>query len=130
MIGTEVVHDRDHRCVVVQVAGEVDIATVPELAGALRDAQDRAVAESSPAVVCDLRRVTFFAAAGVHCLQRASAELRAAGVAPQLVLDGVATTTPVLGLMVPVCGWPVHDDIETALRTVLGVGPRSDDARR
>ncbi|MFC5291151.1 STAS domain-containing protein [Actinokineospora guangxiensis] len=51
-------------CAVAVVAGEIDMATAPEMIAAVQ-----AVIEDQPAaVLVDLAAVTFFASAGVHAL--------------------------------------------------------------
>jgi anti-anti-sigma factor len=50
-------------CLIVAVEGEVDLDTAPHVQDALLRALD-----GGKAVCCDLSRVTFFGAAGAHCL--------------------------------------------------------------
>ena len=58
----------------VQVAGELDIETAPQLERTLRDAEQKA-----RLVVLDLRDLTFMDCAGVHLLVNASARARERG---------------------------------------------------
>ncbi|HEX6352779.1 STAS domain-containing protein [Actinophytocola sp.] len=60
---------------VCRLFGEVDLLTVPTLAGVLDDLRDRRV----PAVVVDLTCVTYCAAAGVRALLDATEKARRAG---------------------------------------------------
>jgi anti-anti-sigma factor len=60
---------------VCRLVGEVDLLTVPTLAGVLDDLRERCV----PAVVVDLTGVTYCAAAGVRALLDATEEARRAG---------------------------------------------------
>jgi len=103
------------RCVVVCVAGEVDIATV----AAVEDGLRRAVAAAPCAVVCDLRRVTFFAVAGFHCLERAMDDLERLGTPLHLVIAEDALRSPVLRLALPTVPWPVHHSIDEAVSSAL-----------
>jgi anti-sigma B factor antagonist len=57
----------------VHVVGELDIATVPELARTLRESQQRA-----RLVVLDLRELSFIDCSGVHAIVNASLRARAA----------------------------------------------------
>ena len=63
----------------VHVAGDLDIATSPQLVRTLREAQSRA-----RLVVLDLRELAFMDSAGVHAIVDASTRARQAG--RQLVL--------------------------------------------
>ena len=58
----------------VHVAGELDVATAPQLEGTLRDAEQQA-----RLVVLDLRELTFMDCAGVHLLVDASTRARTRG---------------------------------------------------
>lgn len=60
---------------VCRVSGEVDLLTVPTLAGVLDDLRERAV----PAVVVDLTGVTYCAAAGVRALLDSTQQARQSG---------------------------------------------------
>jgi anti-anti-sigma factor len=57
---------------VCRLSGEVDLLTVPTLAGVLDDLRERRV----PAVVVDLTGVTYCAAAGVRALLDATEQAR------------------------------------------------------
>lgn len=60
---------------VCRLSGEVDLLTVPTLAGVLDDLRERRV----PAVVVDLTGVTYCAAAGVRVLLDATEQARGSG---------------------------------------------------
>ncbi len=60
--------------VFVVVAGELDIATVPQLDRVLRDAESIA-----PMIVLDLGGLEFVASCGAHLLMEADARIRGAG---------------------------------------------------
>lgn len=76
--------ERLHGCSYVSVAGEVDIATAPELTEAL----DTAIREAGPGsrVVVDLSAVAFFASAGVTALVRAADLADRTGASLRLVV--------------------------------------------
>jgi anti-anti-sigma factor len=103
------------RYAVVCVAGEVDIATV----AAVEDGLRRAAAATPCAVVCDLRRVTFFAVAGLHCLEKAMDELERLGTPLHLVIGVNGMRSPVLRLALSTFPWPVHRSIDEAVSSAL-----------
>ena len=76
----EVRHEPDH--VLVTVAGEVDIATVPPL----QDRLAALVATGRPLIV-DLDRVTFIDASGLGVLARVASQARAQGASLHAVCD-------------------------------------------
>lgn len=115
MIRVEHTFDVEARYAVVSVAGEVDIATVD----ALEDGFRRAIATAPRAVICDLQQVTFFAVAGLHCLERAMDDLKSVDVPLHLVISVDATRSPVLRLTLPLCRWPVHRSLDEAVSGAL-----------
>jgi anti-sigma B factor antagonist len=62
--------------VLITVAGELDLASTPELAAALHDA----VMQGVPIVGLDLRAVTFFGSDAVRAVLGANADARRRGV--------------------------------------------------
>jgi anti-sigma B factor antagonist len=58
----------------VQAAGELDLATAPQLRQTLTEAQ-----QSLPLVVLDLRELTFMDGSGVHAIVEAAGEAKRAG---------------------------------------------------
>jgi len=76
---TTVVRASDH---VLQVSGELDIATVP----LLRDAVGKTLAEGPPAVVVDLATTTFIDSTGCRELVHTAKAGAAAGVAVAAVV--------------------------------------------
>ena len=66
--------------VVVEVAGELDLATAPELRDALWSAASR-----KPLVVLDLRQLTFMDSTGLHVIAAAHKRLPSAGCRLQLI---------------------------------------------
>lgn len=67
------------------VAGELDVATVPRLDAALREAE-----ADAPLVVLDLGRLEFVAVAGVKLLLEADARMSAAGGRLKIVQNPAA----------------------------------------
>jgi anti-anti-sigma factor len=110
----EVVHEIAGNVVVVEVRGEVDLATVDELGERL----DEAVASAPRAVICDLRQVTFLAAVGLHCLQRAAEAARFRDVALITVISSSTAELPIFRVMRPLWSWPVHRSVEDAVQSV------------
>ena len=68
-------HAGSERCVVLEVGGELDLATGPELQGRLTDLIDSGVCE----VVLDLTEVSFLDSSGLSVLVMAMKRLRAGG---------------------------------------------------
>jgi anti-anti-sigma factor len=116
MIRVEVNVDARHA--VVCVAGDVDIATVATLRHGFR----RAIAASPRTVICDLRQVTFFAVAGLHCLEEAMDDLKNIGTPLHLVISTDVTRTPVLRLIMPIWHGPVHHSLDEATQSVSQLG--------
>ncbi len=89
----------------VEVEGEIDLSTAPQLQRALL-----ASAEGSPEVVVDLRGVTFIDSTGVGVLFRVSKQVAAAGGEVRLVCGpgAVRRVLKVSGLdrLVPVADGP------------------------
>lgn len=69
---------------VVQVVGEVDLATV----GRLRDRLHKHVRDADRAVIVDFTGVSFLAACGIGLLIEIADQARTAGVALRLVANG------------------------------------------
>ncbi|MFD7709207.1 STAS domain-containing protein [Streptomyces sp. NPDC059785] len=69
--------------VVVEVSGEIDMAT----AGALAEHLDAATAGAAPDVLADLRTVEFFDGSGLRVLCRAEARARQCGGRLRIVTD-------------------------------------------
>jgi anti-sigma B factor antagonist len=82
----------DHDVVCVRAAGELDIATAPQLELALREAVLR-----SRLVVLDLRDLSFIDSCGVHVIDNASDRARRLG-RRLVVLGGPPHVTRILGL--------------------------------
>jgi len=73
----------DHAVMLVRVAGDVDLATSPQL----RDALDRAIASATPLVRLDMTAVTFLDSSGISVLVDTQQRLQEASA--RLVLHGV-----------------------------------------
>jgi anti-anti-sigma factor len=101
----------DDAYVAVRVAGDVDMGTRAEFADALA----RALAIGTPAVVVDLSAVQFFAAAGVHCVERAVGALEARGGAAHVVCPCPGAAWRVVSLLGLQQQWLVHQDLEAAV---------------
>jgi anti-anti-sigma factor len=97
--------------VAVRVAGEVDTGT----RDALTEALERALAIGSPSVLVDLTGVQFFAAAGVHCVERAVGALEARGGSAHVVCPRPGAAWRVVSLLGLQQQWLVHQDVEAAL---------------
>lgn len=97
--------------VAVRVRGDVDTGT----RAALTDALERAVAIGSPSVLVDLTGVQFFAAAGVHCVERAVGALEARGGAAHVVCPCPGAAWRVVSLLGLQRQWMVHQDLEAAV---------------
>jgi anti-sigma B factor antagonist len=82
----------DHDVVCVHAAGELDIATAPQLELALREAMLQ-----SRVVVLDLRDLAFIDSCGVHVIDKASNRARHLG-RRLVVLRGPANITRMLAL--------------------------------
>jgi anti-anti-sigma factor len=99
--------------VVVSVAGELDVATVPQLGAYLR-----ATTASHPThLVLDLSGVTFLASAGVGLLMAAHDGQQ--GIHGQLHLTGVAAKRAVhhvLEVLGVLARFDIHDDEDDLLR--------------
>ncbi|MEU4804452.1 STAS domain-containing protein [Actinosynnema sp. NPDC023587] len=92
----------------VEVVGEVDLDTVPDIRTAL--------SAPAPAVVLDLAAVTFFGSAGIQLLVDADREIEALAVvaSTRLVLRPLVVTG--LDVRLPLCASP-----DAALERVRGV---------
>jgi anti-anti-sigma factor len=97
--------------VAVRVTGDVDTGT----RAALSDALERALAVGAPSVLVDLTGVQFFAAAGVHCVERAVGELEARGGLAHVVCPRPGPAWRVVSLLGLQRQWQVHQDLETAV---------------
>jgi anti-anti-sigma factor len=97
--------------VAVRVCGDVDTGT----RAALTDALERAVAIGSQSVLVDLTGVQFFAAAGVHCVERAVGALEARGGAAHVVCPCPGAAWRVVSLLGLQRQWMVHQDLEAAV---------------
>lgn len=97
--------------VAVRVTGDVDTGTRAELT----DALERALAIGSPSVLVDLTGVQFFAAAGVHCVERAVGALEARGGAAHVVCPRPGAAWRVVSLLGLQQQWLVHQDVEAAI---------------
>jgi anti-anti-sigma factor len=97
--------------VAVRVAGDVDTGTRAELS----DALERALAIGSRSVLVDLTAVRFFAAAGVHCVERAVGALEARGGAAHVVCPRPGPAWRVVSLLGLQQQWLVHQDVEAAV---------------
>ena len=122
---TTSVADRDG-IIVLSVAGEVDLATAPDLQAAL----DTALAEDPPALVVDLLEVTFLGSVGLQLLvgtqQRLGERARFAVAA-----DGAATSRPIhlTGLDELLKLYPTVEEALVAVQPRLGLagGDGGDD---
>ena len=105
---------------VVEAGGEVDQLTRARLAATLAAAV-AAVAErpGRAAVVLDLSRVSFFSAAGVHCVVDAAAALAARDRALHLVCPPGGPAWTVLDLLALLPAWPVHATLDVAARALV-----------
>jgi len=97
--------------VAVRVAGDVDTGT----RAALSDALERALAIGSRTVLVDLTSVRFFAAAGVHCVERAVGAIEARGGAAHVVCPRPGAAWRVVSLLGLQQQWLVHEDLEAAV---------------
>jgi anti-anti-sigma factor len=97
--------------VAVRVAGDVDTGT----RAALTDALERALAVGSRSVLVDLTAVRYFAAAGVHCVERAVGALEARGGAAHVVCPQPGAAWRVVSLLGLQRQWLVHQDFEAAV---------------
>jgi anti-anti-sigma factor len=111
----ELIFNGEARHAVVCVAGEVDIATVAELEDGFR----QAIAVAPRVVICDLRQVTFFAVAGLHCLERAMDDLTRIDTPLHLVVSAHVERSPVLRLTMPIWHGPVHHSLDEAMSGAL-----------
>ncbi len=102
--------------VAVRVAGDVDTGTRAQLAAAL----DRAVAAGALPVVVDLSGVRFFAAAGVHCVERAVGAIEARGGVTHLVCPCPGAAWRVVSLLGLHRQWLVHQDVAGAVAGCAG----------
>lgn len=71
---------------VIEVSGEIDLATADSLAEHL----DAAAATTAPDILVDLREVEFFDCSGLRVLCRAEARAREHGGRLRVVADGTA----------------------------------------
>jgi anti-anti-sigma factor len=97
--------------VAVRVTGDVDTGT----RAALSDALERALAVGSPSILVDLTGVRFFAAAGVHCVERAVGALEARGGAAHVVCPQPGAAWRVVSLLGLQQQWVVHQDVDAAV---------------
>ena len=97
--------------VAVRVIGDVDTGT----RDALTDALERALATGSSSILVDLTGVQYFAAAGVHCVERAVGALEARGGAAHVVCPRPSAAWRVVSLLGLQRQWLVHQDVETAV---------------
>ena len=105
---------------IVEAAGEVDQLTRARLAAALVAAVDAVVdGRGGTAVVLDLSDVSFFSAAGVHCLEDAAEALAAYGRCLHLVCPPEGPAWTVLGLLGLLPAWPVHATLDRATRALV-----------
>jgi len=109
-----VAHTRGYA--LVEAAGAVDIATSGRVAEVLRGA----VARRTPALIVDLSRVTLFAAAGFHCLERTATLLAERGGSLHLACAEHSPAARVLRLLDEYGRWAVHPDVPTAVAAVVG----------
>ena len=122
---TTSVADRDG-IIVLSVAGEVDLATAPDLQAAL----DSAVAEDPPALVVDLLEVTFLGSVGLQLLvstqQRLGQQARFAVAA-----EGAATSRPIhlTGLHDLLGLYPTLEEALVAVHPRLGLALGNSDDR-
>lgn len=103
--------------VIVEVAGTLDMLSAPRLAGAIDEAQTAPLT----ALVIDLSRVVFLAAAGMQVLVDAHQTLhRQAGFA--VVADGPATSRPLrlIGLTMLFTVRPTLDAALAAVEANIG----------
>jgi anti-anti-sigma factor len=112
--------------VAVRVVGDVDTGTRLQLAAAL----DRAVAAGALPVVVDLSAVRFFAAAGVHCVERAVGAIEARGGATHLVCPCPGAAWRVVSLLGLHRQWLVHQDVAGAVAGCAGQPPSPSDPDR
>lgn len=109
LLGLEITSERIGDAIVLNIRGEVDLATSSELAHHI----EKAVTESPVAVVVDLSAVSFLASVGMSVL--VSARRRACcSTALVVVASGPATTRPMhlVGLDAAV---PIYTDVRSAL---------------
>jgi anti-sigma B factor antagonist len=78
----------------VRISGEVDLATAPGWAVAMR----RAIADARGLIVLDLTEVSFFSAAGVHIVLEARDLATATGQRLRVVLDQRGVVAHLLSL--------------------------------
>jgi anti-anti-sigma factor len=97
--------------VAVRVTGEVDTETRDRLAAAL----EQAVAVGTLPLVVDLSAVRYFAAAGVHCVERAVGAIEARGGAAHLVCPQPGAAWRVVSLLGLDREWRIHQDVPAAV---------------
>jgi anti-anti-sigma factor len=97
--------------VAVRVAGDVDTGT----RDALTEALERALALGSSSILVDLTGVQFFAAAGVHCVERVVGAVQARGGVAHVVCPRPGAAWRVVSLLGLQRQWLVHEDLETAV---------------
>jgi anti-sigma B factor antagonist len=111
------VADRDG-ITVVSVAGEVDLATAPDLQAAL----DTALTEDPAALVVDLSEVTFLGSVGLQLLVSTQQRLRQ-GARFAVAADGAATSRPIhlTGLDELLKLYPTLEEALVAVQPRLGL---------
>ena len=97
--------------VAVRVTGDVDTGTRADFTEAL----EQALAIGSRSILVDLTGVQFFAAAGVHCVERAMGALEARGGATHVVCPRPGAAWRVVSLLGLQRQWLVHQDLEAAV---------------
>jgi anti-anti-sigma factor len=101
--------EADHA--VVEVTGEVDQRSRVQLVKAL----DRVVRSEAKALVVDLTGVTFFSAAGVHCIEDTAEAMAARGGGFHLVCPEGKAAWVVLNVLALLPCWPVHATMADAV---------------
>lgn len=103
---------RGQRQVIVQVSGDVDMFTEPQLASGVQDA----IASGSSVIVVDLTMVSFFSAAGIRCLESALSAVQAQGSTLCLVCPDAGPARRILHLLDLDREWPLYPALADAIR--------------
>jgi anti-sigma B factor antagonist len=114
MLDVEVVNSHGDGYAVVRVTGEVDMASAPLLRERLEHA-----ARTCPRVIVDLSNVTFFGAAGLHCLERADELLARRGATLSVVTDEDSLVMRILRVTNLDDRWRVHPGPADAVRVAV-----------
>lgn len=117
----ELAEPDDGRYTVVRVHGEVDVATVGQLARAVH----HAVGSRTGTVICDLRQVAFLSVAGLRCLEAAAHDLHLQHRTFRIVV-AEQHRLPGLVVMAQALPRPFHHSVEEAARSAAAAEEAGD----